>query len=84
MDAVNKFIQRNYRRTLDIVITAEYSKALCLTWHGLVMQFSKYVSIRIQSRHHGELWWAWSPQTKLQASYVKCETLHINGFFVKF
>jgi len=41
MAVLNKVAQRNYRRTYDVVITTEHSKGLCLTWHGLAIQFSK-------------------------------------------
>jgi len=41
MAVLNKVVQRKYRRTLDVVITAEHPKGLRPTWHGLVIQFSK-------------------------------------------
>jgi len=39
--ARNKVVQRNNRRTQDIVVNAEHPKGLCPRWHGLVIQFSK-------------------------------------------
>ena len=40
--ALNKVVHRNNCRTKYVVITAEHPKGLCPSWHGLVIQCSKY------------------------------------------
>ena len=85
--ALNKLVHRNNCLMSDVVIVAEHPKSWQAwhghNWHGLVTQFLKQTSVGDQSCLHGGIG-GFTPQKSYKSPKLKCGTVWIRGFFVKF
>jgi len=48
---LNQFVQCDYRRTYDPVVSYEHWKGECLSWRSLVIQFSKWLNVVSKTMH---------------------------------